>query len=171
MKQTPLFNCARVTTAIMSLCAGSALACQQGGGATSIFELPGLGGSGGQVNAINSTGQLTGSSFVTNDLASHAFFFGENVLIDIGTFGGNLSEGLAINNVGMIVGDADVDAFSFHAFSYDRTNLVDLGTLGGSYTIADAVNDEGQIAGNSSTAGGSRHEVILLHKGLINFHG
>ena len=166
MKHTPLFlNYSRVMSALMGLCAGSAMACQQGGGATSIFELPTLGGPGVQVNGLNALGQITGFSD-TSDGFSHAFLYGSNFQIDIGTLGGSFSEGLALNNTGMVVGDSDVNALSFHAFSYLGTNLVDLGTLGGADSMATALNDAGQIVGSSINGNGTQ-EAFLYQSNSI----
>lgn len=166
MKHTTSLNYAQVIAAVIGLCAGSAAACQQGGGGTSIFSLPTLGGAGVQVNAINSCGQITGFSDTASGV-THAFFYGANGLTDIGTFGGDLSQGLAINKQGVVVGDADLNPSSFHAFSYDQTNLLDLGTLGGSFSSATAINDAGQIVGNSTTANDGPNQAFLFQGGSI----
>src|ERR1051326_830487 len=95
-----------------------------------------------QVNGLNTGGQLVGFFNANGDFASHAFLFNGQVL-DLGTLGGSISEGLAINNLGHVVGDSQLSQEdpSLHAIFFDGTNMFDLGTLGGPFSSASAVND------------------------------
>jgi len=67
----------------------------------------------------------------------------------IGTFGGKSSSAYAINNAGLIVGEADTaEDFSSHAFIYHISiGLIDLGTLGGSSSSAQDINEGGIVVG------------------------
>src|SRR5882724_5892727 len=131
--------------------AGQTRPCGQGSGAGStIVNVPTLGGSGFQVNALNSGGDITGYSYTPGDLAAHAFLFSGGTVHDLGTLGGDNSQSSALNTSGQIVGDSAVsDNAATHGFLYSAGTMIDLGTLGGSYSSAIAINDAGQIAGNS----------------------
>jgi probable HAF family extracellular repeat protein len=110
-----------------------------------------------QVNALSSAGQLTGFYYIDGAQDPHAFRYLNGSFTDLGTLGGTVSEGLAINSSGVIAGDGYVADFDFHAFVTGGDGLLDLGTLGGTYTSPVAINDAGQVAGSSQTdAGGLR---------------
>src|SRR5215212_5604435 len=97
--------------------------CGQPGGA--IVELPTLGGSDLQLNAINAAGQVTGFSYITGDAGTHAFLFSGGSMVDLGVLEGTSSQGFAINASGQVAGDSDAADFETHAFLYNGTALVD----------------------------------------------
>jgi probable HAF family extracellular repeat protein len=77
-------------------------------------------------------------------------------MTDLGTLGGNLSFGLAINDAGQVVGQSLVgNTDEYNAFLYSNGTMFDLGTLGGDNSYAEAINASGEIAGYSDTADGS----------------
>jgi len=81
---------------------------------------------------------------------------------DLGTLGGSTSRAFGINNLGEVVGDADMagDTIS-HAYLYDQSGkMIDLGTLGGTFSEASAVNDLGQVVGVADTAAGPSHAFL-----------
>jgi len=127
---------------------------------------------------VNDTGEVTGYSYTTgNDGAGgyHAFlitpidtdgddtpdawFTGasgvNNLMADLGTLGGTNSWGRAINNLGEIVGESDLDTAAgehyTHAFYWKDGAMMDLGTLvtGGEqgFSAASAINDDGVVVG------------------------
>src|SRR4029453_10750931 len=69
-------------------------------GTSSIAALPSLGGSTVQANALNQAGQITGLSFTTGDMETHAFLFSGGSMIDLGALSGGVSQGNAINASG-----------------------------------------------------------------------
>jgi len=74
-------------------------------------------------------------------------------LVDVGTLGGPGSYGVAVSNLGAVVGCADVPSGGAHAFFYHDGVMRDLGTASdvpGS-SCALAVNSEGLVAGRSSS--------------------
>src|SRR5260370_5618497 len=79
-----------------------------GGGAGAITNIPTLGGSVFQVNALNSAGQVTGFSYLPGDTAADAFLYSAGLTTDLGTLGGNVSIGYALNAFGQVVGNANL---------------------------------------------------------------
>jgi probable HAF family extracellular repeat protein len=85
-------------------------------------------------------------------------------IIDLGTFGGNWSLSVNLNNLGQVVGFASnsipdpfagaffpPSATQVRAFLWQNGVLQDLGTLGGPDAAAFSVNQSGQVAGFSYT--------------------
>ena len=97
-------------------------------------------------------------------------------IIDLGTFGGNQSFGLAINDRDQVVGWAlntipdPVSAWGFYLgtqmrpFLWQNGVLTDLGTLGGPDGYAAYINNSGQVAGNAFT-----NSTINPTTGMPNF--
>ena len=87
-------------------------------------------------------------------------------LTDLGTLqGGTLSNALAINAVGQVVGGANTATGATHAFLYTNGAMTDLGTLpGGTTSIANAINSAGEITGQSNTASGDVHAFLLSER-------
>ena len=138
-------------------------ACACGSGASTVTNLPSLGGSTVQVSGINSAGQIAGTSYTTGDRAARAFRYSSGTTADLGTLGGNNSQGFAINSQGWVAGEADLAHFAgTHAVLVKGGAPIDLGTLGGSYSSAAALNDAGQVVGSSLTAGDSEMDAFLF---------
>lgn len=119
----------------------------------SMHSLGTLGGTGGAANAINSSGAVTGGSYLAGNLKYHAFLY-DGVMHDIGTIGNGAANGTAINNRGQVTGNA-----GSLGFFYDGT-MHDIGSLGGGGTTPYAINDSAQIAGMSFLVGGSSHAFL-----------
>lgn len=125
---------------------------------------------GSNANAINDSGQLTGSSWATVSCgSSHAFLTAPNSALnasdDLGTLrAGNCgnSVGLAINNSGQVAGwsavQVNLKIVQHAAMWTPGTGITDLGVLGGDPTIAffgvtataNGINSAGQVVGSSS---------------------
>ncbi|HTL59197.1 MAG TPA: HYR domain-containing protein [Candidatus Limnocylindrales bacterium] len=151
--------------AILVLAAIDSRAC--GTGTTTITNLPALNLGGYQVYALNPKGELTGF-FYDATHGPHAFIYETGALADLGTLGGAMSFGYAMNSAGQVAGQADLGTSSqSHAFLYTGGSLTDLGTLGGSQSSAAAINETGQVAGNSLTAGDAGPVAFLYANGSM----
>ncbi len=93
---------------------------------------------------IGDSGQVTGLA------GSHAFLYSGGVMHDIGTLGGDYSEGWGVNASGHVVGEAGPGSGPRHAFLYRDGVMTDLGVLEGDSSIAMDINNAGQITGTST---------------------
>src|SRR5262245_31925469 len=60
-------------------------------------------------------------------------------VVDLGTLGGDASTGMALNDLGHVVGDSTTAAGQTHAFLWRNGHMIDLGTLGGTVSTALAI--------------------------------
>lgn len=130
--------------------------------------------------AVNDSGQVTGYSYTTSftyngDSAYHAFLVTpqngqwyvdanadgiNDLMLSLGTLGGPNSWGRAINNSGIVVGEADTATYQTHAFIYQNGLIADLGTLGGRNSSAASVNKNGDVVGWAENAAGQRRAFL-----------
>ena len=100
-------------------------------------------------SAINSGGQVAGTSFMANGDA-HAFLWTRGVMTDLGTLGGNYSAATAINDSGQVVGVSRTADGIGHGFHWRNGVIHDLGTLpGGSQSGATGIDRYGKIVGGA----------------------
>jgi probable HAF family extracellular repeat protein len=128
-----------------------------------------MGGTGPQGSImINNRGQIIGTSNLAGDQFFHAFLWENGVMSDLRTLGGPTSTALWINEVGEIVGEADIsdvpdgNGFPHHAFLWRDGNMRDLGTL--AFTShAESINNKGQVVGRSRI----ECEICVLQHGFL----
>jgi probable HAF family extracellular repeat protein len=134
-------------------------------GSTTAIELGTFGGISSVANAINDSGQVVGYAYTSGEATGfangslHAALWqpGTTTPIDLGTLlGGSLSEALAINASGIVVGGANTSNNVEHAVIWQSgaTTPIDLNNLvtlsNGYLEYATGINNYGQIIAEGS---------------------
>ena len=143
------------TLRYLSLCF---LLCTSNAGAAVVYSIRELGTLGGSLSlayGINNHGEFTGTSTLAGDTAFHAFWTNaQGVMSDAGTLGTN-SEGMAINDAGLIAGHSDTTggtrAFRTHADG-SMSNL-------------------GRLSDGGSSFGARRKHAVATAVGATRFGG
>jgi len=120
-----------------------------------------FGGSYGSVSALNDTGQVAGTMYLTGDLTWHSFLWDAGEINDLGTLGGAITTAVALNNAGHVVGRSDVTAVCeicaagdqkqlHHPFFWKDGAITDIGVVSGDTVgTAYSVNANDQVVGRT----------------------
>ena len=142
----------------------------------SIADLGNLGFQNTVANAINDNGEVTGRSGTSKTVegscsprfrpcpthVTNAFRWSAGTISSLGTLGGNYSEGRGINNLGEVVGTAQLASGFSEAFLFRGGKMTGIGSFG-----ADAINEFGVIAGEESIPGDGHTDAIIWQNGHI----
>jgi len=120
----------------------------------------------GAAFAINDSAQIVGTTH--RDSGGHAFLYGDDAAIDLGTLGGPESQANAISNHGDVGGTSDMAWVAEHGFIYHGGVMSDVGTLPGhTYSSINSLNDWGQAVGHSSAGTSATSRPILYAGGTM----
>lgn len=122
-----------------------------------------FGSNSAKVADINKSGQIVGTS------ANHAFLWSNGVMTDLGTLGGGVSMAHAINDQGVVVGEASTASSEMHAFMWQNGVMKDLG-VAGETSAARGINSQGDIVG-VAYAKNVRGGAVLWSGGQRQFIG
>jgi probable HAF family extracellular repeat protein len=117
-------------------------------------DLGTLGGDMASAYAVNTAGQVAGTSLLTKtgsilDTIRHSFLWEAGTMRDLGTFGGAVTwvnTRRCLNEAGEVVGQSSTSSGEFHAFWWHGGTMQDLGTPGVSSTAV-GINRAHQIFG------------------------
>jgi probable HAF family extracellular repeat protein len=130
-----------------------------------VTDLGTLGGTESSTAGINSGGDVVGSSYTTDDDATHAFVYSLGTMHDLGAPVGKSTYGMGINDVGQVTGNIVAYTTSgaiSEAFRYSGSLLSGLGTLGGTNSWGIAINNSGWVAGHSETSTPGQTRAFLF---------
>jgi probable HAF family extracellular repeat protein len=134
--------------AVLAATAALPLAAQQ---AYELTDLGTLGGSTATGAAINSSGQVVGSSSTAGDTTTHAFLYSGGTMSDLGTLGGASSGAAGINDSGAIVGSAATASGPTHATLWNGAAATDLDAGDTGSSSANGIDNVGEVAGQIGT--------------------
>jgi probable HAF family extracellular repeat protein len=82
---------------------------------------------------------------------------------DLGELGGYFSQGNAINDAGLVAGEArTTPGGPYHAIVVGAGQpMLDLGTFGGNYSAARGINNSGQVAGTARASNGIDYAFVV----------
>ena len=117
---------------------------------------------------LNAVGEIVGTAFTDNNAVQHGFASYGGAATELGTLGGAASSARAVNDVGVVVGEAGTGGIDddMHAVAWDGGGFVsDLGEPGrasGAYSI----NSQGLIVGYQRDQLGTNH-AALWDRGVL----
>jgi len=175
-----------VPLAVLAVTAGLPAAAAAPAAAATTYTITNLGSLGGGdtvATALNNNGQVTGESDTSATVTricgqgkhrhtctvhpfGPAFLYSNGTMTDLGTLGGNDSEGRAINASGEVVGWAQTTAGSSDSALWSGGKVTDLTAAGLSGSVA-WINDSGQIVGTDAIGSTGDSQPFLDSNGTV----
>jgi len=126
-----------------------------------------------QATAVDRLGRVTGSSLVLPEDGgawppSHAFVHDGGTMLDLGTFGGRNSSGLAIDAEGGVTGYAEGADGLARAFVHDGTRMRDFGLHAGRRTTGLGIHRSGRIVGFAGHPSEDDRVALVSHGGAMH---
>ena len=119
-------------------------------------------------SGINDSGLIVGYMCCNDDMEPKAVVWHGSIPALLPTLAPSQAAGskaVAVNNSGVVVGQANTTVQATHAVAWSQGMVTDLGTLGGSHSFAKALNNRGIIVGYSDTESGQPHAAIWARVG------
>lgn len=118
------------------------------------------------VFGLNNRGQLVGGATLPGTSVFRAVLYDGEGVLDLGTFGGNGSFAVHINDLGEAVGRADLATGASRAFLYAGGALHNIGLLpGDTASFGRSLNNRGEVVAQS--CGGGRCRGFLWRQGQV----
>jgi len=121
---------------------------------------------------INKSGEVAGVSYTNSTPGPtgfpplNPFLWDGQKMLDLGSLGGTLGFGFALNSHAQVVGTSDTEGeLASHPFFWDGGVMTDIGTFGGSFGEADSLNDAGEVVGGSFFADDEIQHAFLWKDG------
>ncbi len=132
-----------------------------------MVDLGTLGGTFSQAAAISNRGQVVGTSTLSGDAQTRAFLWDQGKMAALPPLDGSMfSEGLDVNDAGIVVGQSNGIAVSWQN---GRVHVI--GTLGGGSSFATGINPSGVIIGNGATPSGDFHGWVFKNGVMTDLGG
>ena len=142
----------------------------------SVTDLGNLGYQNTVARTINNNGQITGYSGTQKTVegscslrfrpcpthVTNAFLWQAGTISNLGTLGGNYSQGNGINNLGEVVGTAQLKSGFSEAFLYRNGKMTGIGSFS-----AARINDLGVVAGSESIPGEGHTDAVIWQNGKL----
>ncbi len=126
-------------------------------------------------NAIsdNFSGVLFGPAFTTQ---IRAFRWDAGAIHDLGTLGGTIAFGQAMNQLGEVAGFSTINSVpnpstglpTIDPFLWDDGGMIDLGGFGGTFGQVFWLNNQGQVAGDSNLPGDQTFHAFRWGRGTLS---
>jgi probable HAF family extracellular repeat protein len=138
-------------------------------------DLGTLGGPDAYAYIISQSGKIAGTSYINNNPSpltgvppTHPFLWNNGSMIDLGSYGGDISGVWDVNNKGQVVGYMFLPGDqTWRAFFSDNGVLIDPGDLGGRGSYLGWLNEAGDAPGGSFTSNNQAIHVTLWTKGRL----
>jgi probable HAF family extracellular repeat protein len=138
-------------------------------------DLGTLGGPDAYAFTISESGKIAGTSYISNNPSpitgvppTHPFLWDRGKIIDLGSYGGDISGVWNVNNKGQVVGYMFFPGDqTWRAFFSDNGVLIDPGDLGGKGSYLGWLTEAGDAAGGSFTTNNQFVHVTLWTKGHL----